>query len=561
MRGNTRAQPSAAVVAGTLDASAPRSAAGSRSAIARLVGRRASLQGALWGAVFGLYTFSSAVGFARSYPTQVSRAAVAASLGQNTGLAALLGRPHDIDTIAGFTAWRGLGVLALMGAVWGLLAGTRLLRGEEEAGRWELPLAGQTTRRHAALQAIAGLAAGWVSLWSLTTVLVIAVGHQTSLAVPASAALFYSTVAAASAATFLAVGAVASQLAATRRKASMIASSAFGVALAIRVIAASDTRLSWLSWLSPLGWVEQAHALTGSRPIVLLPMALLVVVLLATAWWLAGVRDVGAGALANHDSARPRTRTLGGPIGLACRVLRPVAIGWTAALAGLGLLFGLVAESAGRAESESPALQRTLSRISAHGAGAAAYLGITFLVVTTMVLLVAAGQVVATRDEEDTGRLDQLLARPVSRVGWLAGRLGVTAAFLLLCGVVAGLAAWLGAASQHSGLDPGRLLLAGVNTVPAAVFLLGVGTLVHATAPRWTAPLVYAVVAWSFLIEFVAALLGGASWLLDTSLLYHVAAAPAKNPNWTSAAALAGLGALAALVGALVFHRRDLKSA
>ena len=36
--------------------------------------------------------------------------------------------------------------LMVLGAVWGLLTSTRLLRGEEDAGRWELLLAGQTTR-------------------------------------------------------------------------------------------------------------------------------------------------------------------------------------------------------------------------------------------------------------------------------------------------------------------------------------------------------------------------------------------------------------------------------
>ena len=50
----------------------------------------------------------------------------------------------------------------LLGAVWGLLTSTRLLRGEEDGGRWELLLAGRTTRRRAAAQALAGLGAGAV---------------------------------------------------------------------------------------------------------------------------------------------------------------------------------------------------------------------------------------------------------------------------------------------------------------------------------------------------------------------------------------------------------------
>ena len=42
--------------------------------------------------------------------------------------------------------------MIIVGAIWGLLLATRLLRGEEDAGRWELLLAGRTTRRPATVQ-------------------------------------------------------------------------------------------------------------------------------------------------------------------------------------------------------------------------------------------------------------------------------------------------------------------------------------------------------------------------------------------------------------------------
>ena len=70
------------------------------------------------------------------------------------------------------------GLLIIVGAIWGLLTATRLLRGEEDAGRWELFLAGRTTRRHAAAQAIAGLAAGFVVLWTLTAAFTVVAGSR-----------------------------------------------------------------------------------------------------------------------------------------------------------------------------------------------------------------------------------------------------------------------------------------------------------------------------------------------------------------------------------------------
>ena len=46
-----------------------------------------------------------------------------------------------------------------------------------------------------------------------------------------------------------------------------------------------------------------------------------------------------------------------------------------------------------------------------------------FLLLAVLVAFAAAGQVTAARSEESGGRLDQLLARPVSRARWLGGRL------------------------------------------------------------------------------------------------------------------------------------------
>jgi ABC-2 type transport system permease protein len=114
--------------------------------IARFTARRAARSGALWGLMFGGLVVASAAGYATTFPTQASRETLARSFGTNPALAALLGPARGLDTVAGFTAWRCLGILSIVGAFWGLLCGTRLLRGEEESGRWELLLSGPTTR-------------------------------------------------------------------------------------------------------------------------------------------------------------------------------------------------------------------------------------------------------------------------------------------------------------------------------------------------------------------------------------------------------------------------------
>jgi ABC-2 type transport system permease protein len=148
--------------------------------------------------------------------------------------------------------------------------------------------------------------------------------------------------------------------------------------------------------------------------------------------------------------------------------------------------------------------------------------------------------------------------RPVARAGWLAGRLAVTVATLLASGLLAGLCAWLGAASQHTGVRFASLIGAGLNVVPPAFCLLGLGVLVWGVRPRAATFVVYGLLAWSLLVEVLSGTVTVSHWLLDTSVFHEMSAAPAVAPDWTSAAALTAVGAIAAALGGLAFVRRDL---
>ena len=529
--------------------------------IAQLVGRRAIRSALPWGCVFALYVVASISGYLGTYRTVASRQQLARALTPNVGLRALIGPARHLDTAAGFASWRCLGVLSVVGALWGLLAATRLLRGEEDAGRWELLLSGPTTRRRAAVEGLVGLGAGWFALFALTAVATLADGQQPTPAFTPSGSLFFALALSAGAAMFASVGALTSQLAATRPQAASLAGGVLGLAFVLRMVGDSGAGLHWIVWFSPLGWLEQLSPLVGSRPVLLVPIVCFVAGCSGLAVELAARRDVGASVLPDRTTARPRLRLLSNPATLAVRLVRPVALAWIAALSAAGLLFGLVAQSAANATTGSATVQRALSRLGGRHGGAAAYLGITFLIVATMVGLIAGGQVVATREEEAEGRLDNLLAGRSSRWAWLAGRLGVTLGVLLLGGLGAGLAAWLGAASQHSGIALGTLAGAGINTVPPAVLLLGVGTLAHAAVPRAAGAVAYGLIAWSFLIEFVGSVVKMSHWMLDTSVLYHVAPSPATSPHWVSASALVALGVVAAAAAGGIFSRRDLISA
>lgn len=526
--------------------------------VARVTAGRAVRAAVAWAIAFAVYLAVSALGYVSTYPDPAERRLLAASLGSNAGINAIFGPARKIDTVGGFTEWRAVGVISLVGAVWGLLLGTRLLRGEEDSGRWELLLAGRTTRRRAGAEAVAGLGVGVVVLWAVPAGVTALIGTSADIRFGVGESLLLGLTSVASAAVFLLVGAVTSQLAATRRQAAALAAAALAVAYALRLVADAGTRLEWLRWLTPLGWAEQVHPLTGADPVALIPVAGVVVALTGVTVVLAGRRDLAASALPDRVRARPQRWSSSSVTGLTVRLVRPLALGWIAVTGSAGLVFGLVAKTAAHVVDDSAAVRREFARFGVDGSGARTYLGVAFVIVAVLAALAAATSIAALRGEEAGGQLDHLLARPVARCAWLFGRVGIGALVVTVAAVLAACTAWLGAASQGSDVGLGVLLTAGVNVLPVAWFVLGVGVLVFGLLPRMASAACYALVAWSFLMVLVGSVLPVNHWLLDTSPLEHVAAAPAVSPNWTSWVVLAGLAVLCAGAGAAYFGRRDL---
>jgi ABC-2 type transport system permease protein len=224
-----------------------------------------------------------------------------------------------------------------------------------------------------------------------------------------------------------------------------------------------------------------------------------------------------------------------------------------------GLLFGFVAPSAGATIRGSSAT--VLARLGARGSGTAAVLGVTFLVLAVLLACLGVGQLTAARAEEADGRLDHLLAAPVTRPRWLAGRCGLTVAAVVVGSVAGGLAAWAGVASQHGLVGAGTLVTAGLNTAAPALALVGLTVLVFGTAPRATAPVGYGLVVWSLLVVLLGGFGTSERWVEDTSVFHHMTAAPAVAPDWGADLTMVAIGGVAAVIGGWIFTRRDLAPA
>lgn len=535
-----------------------RAVSSASSSVARYTARRTIRPAVLWGYVFGITVASSAYSYTRIYKTPAERARLAMTFGANHAASALFGPAQRLDTVAGFTVFKASMTLMIIGAVWGLLTSTRLLRGDEEAGRWAILVSGQTTRDRAVAQVLGGLGSGAFILWLVTALITVMVGRLGSVRIDAPAALYFALSLVASTVIFLALGAVTAQLAPSRQRAASYAAIVLGLSYALRMVADAGAGLHWLVWASPLGWIEQLQPLTNPEPWVLALIGVFTVALGILAVLLARRRDVGASTWKERSTRSAQLGLLSGPTRFTVRLTRPSIVAWIFALAITGLMMGIVAKAAGSTIAGS-SIQQVFSRLGARGAGTATFLGVAFLIIAIVATFQAASSLSAARAEEANGHLDHQLAGLVGRDPWFVGRLATAAVAILTSGVAAGLAVWVGARAEGSVVGVGAMVAAGVNAAVPALFLLGSGALFFGVWPRRTSLAVYAVLGWSALIEVSGGFFSENHWVLDTSVFHQIASAPAVAANWTSNGILIGIGLAATVAGRGVFLQRDLQ--
>ena len=186
------------------------------------------------------------------------------------------------------------------------------------------------------------------------------------------------------------------------------------------------------------------------------------------------------------------------------------------------------------------------------------YLGFTFIFFVLAISLFSCAQMAAARREEAGGQLETLLAQPVGRRCWLAGRLALAVVAAAAIGLSAGLFTWIGVRSGGASVSLSKLIEAGANCLPAALLFLGIAALAYAIIPRASTGIAYALVTLAFLWNLVGALLGVPGWLVKLTPFAHIGLVPADPFRAGDAAVMVALAALAGLAAITIFARRDL---
>jgi ABC-2 type transport system permease protein len=505
--------------------------------------------------LFAIYAYIQPIGYRHTYATPAERLSFAHSFGANQALRLFYGEPRDVATVSGYTAWRVGGTLAIIAAVFGLLAAVRALRSEEETGRMDLVLSGAVSRRTAFLVVLGAIWAGALLLWVAELAGFLVGG------LPATGSAYLALATISVIPVCVGIGAIASQLAATRRVALELGGAVVALMFLLRVIADTVGGVGWLRWTTPLGWAEELRPFTGPRPLVLLLPAVSAAVLLAVAGRIQDRRDIGAGMLPERDTREPRLWLLSSSIAHALRRELGSLMIWITSVGVFAFILGVVSKSIASATLPK-SVRHELAKIGSLSiASPVGYLAFVFIFFILAISLFACAQIGAARHEEADGQLETLLAGPVGRIRWIGGRLALAAGALAVLAVVAGLFSWAGATSAGVSVSLLKLLGAGANCIPVAVLFLGIAALAYAAAPRASAGISYGLVTVTFLWQLVGSLLGVPRWVVDLTPFAHVGFVPAQPFRPAAAIVMVAIGAAAAGLAIIVFRRRDLTGA
>ncbi|MGZ4688995.1 MAG: hypothetical protein ACXWAY_05160 [Acidimicrobiia bacterium] len=547
-----------ATAAGTTPALGERARYGVELAITKRAFKQLWISASVCALAFGGTAAASALSYVSTFSSEASRRQLVATTSTDRGLAVLFGPISAVNTVGGYTVYKCFVFLTTIGAVWALLASTRLLRGEEDAGRWQLMLSGTTRASRATAATLGALALAVGVIFAGTALLTLLAGGDPDVGFGIGDSMLYGLSIAIAPVVFAGVGAVTSQLCRTRRAATGLGMVVLGAAFVIRMVADTGTGTQWMLWATPFGWTELIRPFTQNdlRPLAVAAVA--TVVLGGAAVTVAAHRDAGDGLLASRDVAPVRPFGLRSSFGMAARLELPVLGAWCAGAAVCGVVFGIIAKMTTAKVPVS--LKDALDRFGVHGGFATQYLGVVFLFVATVVALLPAGQVGAACEEEMSGRLAQLLAGPTRRTAWFVSRLALSGAGIVAAGLLAGLGAWLGARSQGVELGLSSMIGAGLNVVPTALVALGIGAVVLSVAPRAAAGTIYAVITWSLIVDLLASMVSSVSWLEHASLLHYMSLAPAQDPTVQGLAVTTAIALALCLAATMIFGRRDVRS-
>jgi ABC-2 type transport system permease protein len=244
-------------------------------------------------------------------------------------------------------------------------------------------------------------------------------------------------------------------------------------------------------------------------------------------------------------------------------IARP-AVWWTLGIAGFaGWMVVVVQQTEARLSTLFASSPTAATLIRNLGGGDASlngsFLSAMFVLLPLFLMGFAVTQVNRWSADEQDGRLDLVLTTPQSRLWVLLGRFAALGSATVMIGVITLLVSAGAAAATGLKLDSGNLAAATLGMIPLGLLIAAIGYL----ASGWlrtaadTGLLSFLLVIW-FFISFIGPELKLPDATLRVSPFYYYGTPLVHGLNLSLMAGVIAVTALALVLGALRFVRKDI---
>jgi ABC-2 type transport system permease protein len=524
-----------------------------------------------WG--FGLLVFMAA-------EVAMATPAVVTAYISLVKILSFLGDPYAMNTLEGYITFRYMEtVWPILLSIWPILAGARLVRGEEERGTMDVLLATSQTRTRLLLEKVGALAIALLVIAVLYAVGVVAGeaalggGH-----VDVVRALLTGLNLSLLAFFFGMVALLLSQLTTSRRAAAGWTGGLL-ILFVFLNMAGRELNGAWVQYLSPVYYYNLNRPLIAGFPdqprASLVPLGLAVLCLVGSALLFAR-RDIGRSAIESRREAAGSRQQALRSLSRAEREVSTRSVSLQTLFAdGWGSfwwLLGIVAYCA-LWQFLTPGLQKFVNQVVQQTPWLARYLfdtptntntavlgTIVFAFVPALVVILALTLALKWPSDLENGRLELIFSTPQSRPRVLLERFGANALMVLLASVVTWLTLTIGAQLANLSINQGRLLAASFSMLPPALIAIG---LVYALSGRLRYGAVLGIATAYLVLSYLTESLEGniqfPGWVMSLSV-FHLYGNPIfLGMDWTNFLGMTAVAVVLLVIGLAQFRNADIE--
>lgn len=513
--------------------------------------KRNSKKMILWVVLLTALTLMIPPAFESMYPSQ-SKMSPIIEMSKNPAMQAMLG-PADFEHV-------NIGVLfthemtlftAIMVAIMNILIVSRGTRGDEEDGRiiilTALPIGKQAPLMGHLLQTL---------LLNVSLMILLTLG-LTLLSVDGIdlvGAFLYSSALGVFGIMFAALTMLVAQFVSS-------SSETTGVSIALLLImylvrAFGDVANETLSMFSPMGWLSRTYAFSEDYWWPVWCILGITVIFVISAFVLNGLRDIEAKLLPQKKGKQHAKSYMKSPLGLQIKLQKMSFIYFAIGLFILGLSYGSIFGNLDDFFKDNPLLLSMLE--NPNGDYVKQFLPQLMLVmaiISTVPTLLALFKI---KKSIDKGYAMLVLANPISRIKYLLSFLIISVVNAVVMIFVAGLGLYAGQFySMDTPLDFDMVIQSAIVYIPAILSFVGIGTVVIGWGIKLTT-LVYAYLAYTFLVNYLGTLLNVKDWMKDITPFEHIPSLPIDDFTSGPIITLLLIFIILCVIGVIGFNRKDI---